>query len=388
MKKNYTNNKAEDILTDDQLVTKITGKTQTPDIHQFDNEFVLATDIYNEISSQKQKLNSSQKDQLGHEIVRSIRVHKRKKLILSISSAAVLLLLVTISVLITVHRDSYLRSYAANNNLLPTSGNTLLVLSGEEEIQIYSQESRIEYTGNGQIININTTEKISQDVEKNKVVLNTVVVPYGKQTQITLSDSSTIWLNSGSKLIYPARFTKEKREVYLEGEAIFKVSHDKAHPFHVVTRDLEVKVLGTVFNVSAYNDDVTTNTTLVSGSVELIYNGNSLFGKSSELMIPNMLAVYDPEKGTINQSKVNTEQYTSWREGYFTFKQQSLGEIIKKLSRYYNVPIKLSDQKLENETFTGYLDLKKNATQVMEIIAEIIDVSVKITDNQILITKS
>jgi ferric-dicitrate binding protein FerR (iron transport regulator) len=146
-------------------------------------------------------------------------------------------------------------------------------------------------------------------------------------------------------------------------------------------------VLGTIFNISSYKDDQTINTILESGSVELNYKGHSLFSQTKETMVPGTLAVYDPKKGTVLQSKVNTEQYLSWRDGYFVFEQQPLGEILKKISRYYNVSIQMNDQELAKETFSGPLDLKNSPTQVLGVIAEIINVKIENIDNQIIITR-
>lgn len=385
MKKNDTKKKAENILTDDLLVDQIRKKIHSDNHFEADDSH-LATEIYNAISKQKNTLNVEHKEVIGKKINQSIRNYQRKKLFLQISSAAILFLIIGISIVYTSNLKSEIKSFAENSKSIPSFGNTRLILSGEE-IQINTDESVIEYEKNGNTIEIDTAKKVNQKIDKNELVLNTVIVPYGKRTKITLSDNSTIWLNSGSKLIYPARFAKEKREVYLEGEAIFKVSHDEKHPFHVITHDMEVKVLGTVFNVSAYSDDPTTNTTLVCGSVELRYKGNSLFGKSSELMVPDMLAVYDSSTGKVKQTKVDTKLYTSWRDGYIIFEQHPLGEIIKKVSRYYNVSVKLSDKTLANETFSGSLDLKKSANEVMEIIAEIIDAKIENVDDQIMVTR-
>jgi ferric-dicitrate binding protein FerR (iron transport regulator) len=126
---------------------------------------------------------------------------------------------------------------------------------------------------------------------------------------------------------------------------------------------------------------------LESGSVEMKYNNNSLLSSAKITMVPGMMAVYDPIEKTIKQTQVNTKLYTSWREGYFVFERQSLGEILKKISRYYNVSIQLNDQSLADETFTGPLDLRNSATQVLEIIAELINAKVENIDNQIIITR-
>jgi ferric-dicitrate binding protein FerR (iron transport regulator) len=286
-----------------------------------------------------------------------------------------------------MNNGSDIRTFAQKNDLGPIPGNTRLILSGEKEVQINSDESKIEYRGDGNEIRIDAEKGVKQVVANDETVMNTVIVPYGKRAQITLSDNSKIWLNSGSKLIYPACFATNKREVYLEGEAIFEVSHNKKHPFIVITADLDVRVLGTVFNVSSYRDDQTTSTILESGSVELNYKSNSVFGRSKELMVPGMLAIYNPEQGNVEQSKVNTRHYTSWRDGYFIFEKQPLGGILKKISRYYNVSVRLSDEELGKETFSGNLDLKNSPDQVLKIIAELISAKVENIDNQIVITR-
>jgi len=386
MKDNYKAKKAEDILTDDNLLEKIENNICSNSLIE-ENEFAFASEIHSQISKNKNTLDPTSKQLIGGKIIRSIDIYKRRKVFYRISSVAVLLLIVGISVLFEIGQESAIRSYAKNNIVVPLTGNTRLILSGDKEILINTDASRIEYAGNGNTIKIDASDKVSQVVEANEMVLNTVIVPYGKRTQITLSDNSTIWLNSGSKLIYPAKFAADKREVYLEGEAIFEVSHDKQHPFHVITPNVEVKVLGTVFNLSAYKDDNTVSTVLESGSVEIKYKSNSIFSQSKVTMVPGMLATYDPQKGTVEQTKVTTSYYTSWREGYFMFKQEPLSIILKKISRYYNVSIQLNNQEMANSTFSGQLDLRNSAVQVLEVIAEIMSAKVESVDNKILISK-
>ena len=385
MKNKNLEKKAEDILTDDFLVEELKNTNQSTKI-LIEDEYRLANEILDTLSENSSTLDHSQKELLGKRITHTINSAKRRNLIIRISTAAVFLLLIGITTFLTMNKESEISVFARNNQSVPLSGNTRLIPSGEEEIQINSDQSKIAYAGNGKEIQIDSS-RIQQVVEDDKMVYNTVIVPYGKRTQITLSDNSSVWLNSGSKLIYPARFAPEKREVYLEGEAIFEVSHNKQRPFMVITHDIEVKVLGTVFDVSAYTDDATSSTILESGSVELKYKSNSLLSHSKVKMMPGMMAVYNPLDKEVKQSQVNTKRYTSWREGYFIFEQQSLGEILKKISRYYNVSIKLDDQSLADETFTGPLDLRNSATQVLEIISVMINAKVENVDNQIIITR-
>jgi ferric-dicitrate binding protein FerR (iron transport regulator) len=286
-----------------------------------------------------------------------------------------------------LQNQSDISDFASGISARSDSEFTQLMLSGKEIIQIDAQESKIAYSSNGKEVKIDAQDIINQSVEADVTSYNTVVVPYGKRTQITLSDNSTIWLNSGSKLVYPVRFADNKREVYLDGEAIFEVAPDKNHPFHVITHDMEVKVLGTVFDLCAYPDDSTVNTVLERGSVELIYKRGSLFGAKKEKMTPGMLAVYDLADETLVQKNVNTKDYTSWKDGYLVMEKKSLGSIAKKLSRYYNVSIEIESTELAEETFSGYLDLRNSASQVLSLISEMMDIELEQSDHLIKIRK-
>lgn len=384
MEKKARERKVEDILTNDTEIDQ--WDQNRADDHLGDYEYHLANEIRQTFSNKKQKLSQTQKEILGNQIAQSINAYKKRRLIIGISSAAVFLLLIGISAVFTSVRKSEIKTFAENSKLDLPTGNTRLILAGEE-IQINSDESKIKYEEKGNQIHINSSDSIKQEVNDNEIVYNTVIVPYGKRTQITLADNSSIWLNSGSKLIYPARFAANKREVYLEGEAIFEVSHNREQPFHVITRDVEVKVLGTVFDVCAYRDDSITSTVLEKGSVELRYSKSSFISQAKLTMTPGTMAVYSPQEQMMEQSDVNTRLYTSWREGYLVLERQTLGEILKKISRYYNVSIELNDQSLRDETFTGNLDLRNSAVQVLESIGEIISAKIEKNNDKILITR-
>ena len=386
MEKNAQERKAEDILTNDQAVEELQGNNESGG-NLNDYQYELASQIHHAVNEKKEPLSLSQKEELGERITRTINFYKRRALIVRISAAAVFLLLIGISALLRTNRESELKTFAHNSKSVSSDGNTKLILSGQEEIQINTTESKIEYEANGNHIHVNSSDSITQAVSDREMVYNTVIVPYGKRTRITLSDNSSIWLNSGSKLIYPAKFADNVREVYLEGEAIFEVNHNKEQPFQVITRNVEIKVLGTVFDVCAYDDDATTSTILEKGSVELKYNSNSILSKDKVTMVPGTLATFDPTEQVMKQSKVNTHLYTSWREGYFVFEKQSLDKILKKISRYYDVSILLNDQSLENETFTGSLDLRNSVVPVLEAIGEIINARVEKKEDKILITR-
>jgi len=378
--------RAEDILSDDSLSESlINGEIQEEEFQE--EELFLVNQIHQAVSSGRIEFGQDQKNLLDRRIIESINRSKRNRTFAWIGSAAALLVTIGLTFFFQLNSQSDISDFASTISAKSESDFTQLMLSGKKVIQIDAQESKIAYSSNGKEVKIDAQEKVEQSIEADVASYNTVVVPYGKRTQITLSDNSIVWLNSGSKLVYPIQFSNNKREVFLDGEAVFEVTPDKSHPFHVVTRDMEIRVLGTVFDLCAYSDDSTVNTVLERGSVELNYKRGSLFGSTKEKMVPGMLAVYDLTDKTLYQKKVNTKDYTSWRYGYLVMEKKSLGSIAKKLSRYYNVSIEIESPQLADETFSGYLDLRNSAAQVLSLISEMMDIELEQTDHLIKIRK-
>jgi len=354
--------------------------------NHFENEDLKETRmIYNSIQGFVQKLDQKEKKLLSQQISKSISRYNRQRLLIWISSSAAVIILLLGIYSIEQQTDNNIVEFANNITAEPDDNNTRIIINGKEEIQIESKESKIEYLASGTEIKIDADKKVEQLIEKEEIVYNTIIVPYGKRTQITLSDSSNIWLNSGSKLIYPASFKGSKREVYLEGEAIFEVAKNEKMPFQVVTRDIEIKVLGTVFNVSAYHDDDFSSTVLERGSVELKYKSNALLKQSKITMVPGTMAIYSTDSKTIQQKKVDTRDYTCWKEGYIILHNETLLEITKRLSRYYNMSIVLENESLKTKTFSGRLDLMNSAGNVLKIIAETSDFALTTNENEIVI---
>lgn len=377
--KNQTNNKrAEDILTSDWTAD------QQADGYA-EEEVRLAADISGAVKQNKQELSPGEKDQLADRIFTSIQTNQKSKRWPGYAAAAVLLV-VGLTFTIQYFNRSAIRNYAEGLTAVADSAVTRLLLSEEKEIRIDSKESSIEYSANGEEIAIDEQKRLEKQSVGASNSFNTVIVPYGKRSQITLSDNSTVFLNSGSKLIYPAKFESAKREVYLEGEAIFEVTHDPDHPFFVITRDVEVKVLGTVFDLSAYLDDQRVSTVLQAGSIELRYESDSWMGFSKKKIVPGTMAVFDLTSQTLTQREVDASQFMSWKDGYLVLNKTSLESIAKKLSRYYNVEIVFDSPELAAETFSGDLDLRNSASQVLELIAQTMNISIFQNNRQIRIS--
>ncbi|NQZ45394.1 MAG: FecR domain-containing protein [Flavobacteriaceae bacterium] len=182
-------------------------------------------------------------------------------------------------------------------------------------------------------------------------------IPNGQKFHVTLSDGTKVWLNSGSTLTFPPRFeaSAENRIVYLEGEAYFDVAEDKDFPFIVTVNDLNVKVLGTEFNVSAYRQQAAVATTLIEGSVRL-YDGNS--STNSIQLHPNEQGTFDKYDKTLSAQEVDVQLFTAWMENRVVFNDMPLSQILQILERTYNVDIVNENTTIGEEKFTGEFDVE------------------------------
>ncbi|HNQ27726.1 MAG TPA: DUF4974 domain-containing protein [Aquaticitalea sp.] len=262
-----------------------------------------------------------------------------------------------------------------------------LILADGNNVGIDEDEVAIAYSNTGEQVQIGKNQQISQQsIQDGQLVYNTLVVPYGKRSSIALSDGSKVWLNSGSKLVFPVNFITKNREVYIEGEAIFDVAKDKEKPFIVKSEGQQIEVLGTVFNVSAYRDDAYVQTVLKSGSVKVVYGASGLQNSPQSItMAPGSMASLDLKNTKLSTQSVNVEKYFSWRDGIFIFKNDSLESIMKKIARYYNMDIVIENQALAGASFSGYLDLKDNIENVIKTIRETTKFEYTIKNNKMII---
>lgn len=210
------------------------------------------------------------------------------------------------------------------------------------------------------------------------IVEHMIEIPVGGSYEMTLTDGTKVWLNSASKLRFPTRFAGGKREVSLEGEAYFEVARNERMPFIVNTGQSKIRVLGTAFNVSAYNNENVV-TTLAKGSVEV--NCNDVTAN----LVPGKQAVVD-RLGRINTKNVDVALYTSWLKGVFEFENMSLYEIASKLSRWYGVDFDFVDKSCMERRFTGGFRKSDPANECLEIIEKTTDVKFYITNNSIKVT--
>lgn len=213
------------------------------------------------------------------------------------------------------------------------------------------------------------------DIQKCDTVYHTLVIPRGSDYSVVLSDGTKVFLNSESELKYPVSFSKKERKVLVKGEAFFDVSKDKNRPFIVEIGDVNITVLGTKFGTRSYSDEKHIYTTLVSGSVSL---EGSL---KHTILSPGQQAVLNRDNNEMTIKEVNTELYTSWKDGRIVFDSTPLEQIMKYLSRIYSVDIQFNNDSLKDICFSINISKYDSFLQVKRLLEKTNKVSFGLSDN-------
>ena len=264
-----------------------------------------------------------------------------------------------------------------------------LLLANGKTVNLEKEDSKIALNSDQKIVIDN--EKVIDLTQSNgpdESKMNEVVIPFGKRSQLLLEDGTKVWLNAGSRLAFPTKFNKNKREVFLDGEAYFEVAHNRECPFLVNTSEISIKVLGTKFNISAYSTDKLTETVLLEGKVSVRELSALGFLKGEKLLYPNQRASYDLKDRSLTiKNDPDAELSVAWTAGWFKFSQQSLDEVINKLQRYYNIHFVFDSGFSTTDLISGKLDLKDSVEKVMIVLADVADIQFRIEGNQIYIHK-
>ena len=208
--------------------------------------------------------------------------------------------------------------------------------------------------------------------------LNILKVPQGRRSSIILSDGTKIWANSGTVVQFPSLFKGDSRTIYVDGEIFLEVTKDKTHPFYVRTSKMDVRVLGTSFDVSAYKNEVKQSVILCKGSVEV----DNRSGRKSKI-VPNEMLTLNGK--TMDISKVETYNYTFWVDETFIFDNRNLSEVMEQLSRYYHMNVNCSPD-VKNLICSGKLILFDDIESVMKTLSESLPITFKINENTIKIS--
>lgn len=196
--------------------------------------------------------------------------------------------------------------------------------------------------------------------------LNHLIVPKGRRAHITLSDGTQLYVNAGSHVVYPTVFNKSRREIAVEGEVYLEVSHHQEWPFYVQTNGFNVRVLGTIFTISAYKEEAVAAVTLVEGSVEIERKEKKI------KLTPDHIA-FISDRG-MSMEKVDVFKYICWKDNMILLNKDVLGSVLKRLSRYYGVTISY-DMEVADIPISGKLDLKDDIGTVLSTIGESLNLS-------------
>ncbi|GAA3597503.1 FecR domain-containing protein [Flavivirga amylovorans] len=266
---------------------------------------------------------------------------------------------------------------------IPEDAITLQLEDGSFKVILENGVENV-FDSNGKLVGLQKGSKIIYDKEMavDKLVYNSLIVPYGKRFDVELSDGTHILLNAGTTLRYPIKFLPGKnREVFLTGEAFFDVAKDANHPFIVNADNIDVKVLGTKFNVSSYPEDDAINTTLVEGSVTVNGSDNNL---EPSFLKPGYNAKWNKTDNQVSIGKVNISLYTAWVEGKIVFRHMRFKNIRKKLERHYNVVIKNNRSTLDQEFFTASFD-GETIEQVLQTFDKNYGIEYTFLNNEVII---
>ena len=341
----------------------------------------LARNIISSLKTSDKNLSEEEKIFLFSKVLKKIeeeQVSKNKYKWVSslLKYAAVAILFFSIGAILFYRKDNFNSQFYTQQLSEPISENeATLIRPNGENIVIQDKKSVIEYRNDGQVKINNDVLESTNSIEKGVPALNQLIIPYGKTSEIMLTDGTKVYLNAGSRLVYPDYFVDKNREVFLVGEAFFEVRSDEKHPFVVQTTDLRIKVTGTQFNVSSYPSDNIIEIVLKQGKVRLEENNTGLLSESVDLL-PNQLASFNRITKGMELKDVNTDNYILWKENLFHFESTDLNRVVKKLERFYNIRFNYSDPMLGMIKISGKLELKEDNITTINSLA--IAASIKI----------
>jgi ferric-dicitrate binding protein FerR (iron transport regulator) len=256
-----------------------------------------------------------------------------------------------------------LREYVALNIRDVETAETQLILSDDRVISLPNRESVISYDSVS--IRVGSPNDGKEEIAKaTGSTFHQLIIPVGKRSVLTLSDGTEIWVNADTKLVYPAEFSADKREIFVDGEIYLDVQPDQDRPFIVRTVDMDVQVMGTEFNVQAYNADALKRVVLKSGAVKI----SSVADQHDTRLQPSYM--YELNCGRKTVTKVDVDLHTSWVDEVYICDGERLDIMLTRLSRYYGKEI-IADKRVAELRCNGKLNLKDDIDAVLKIISYI-----------------
>lgn len=281
-------------------------------------------------------------------------------------AAAVVLFILSVCLYFNSLKEKTINKTVAAQTIVPGSNKATITLSNGQRLvlsdsiggQIATQSGVvINKTANGEIEYQVSPSAYQQSVEP---LYNTITIPRGGQYQLVLPDGTKVWMNSSSSLTYPVIFKGSKRQVSLTGEAYFEVAKNKQMPFIVESKKQTLEVLGTHFNVNAYDDEPAVKTTLLEGSIKIIAVAN----KMSRVLVPGEQAHVDQN---IEIRAVDAEGVVSWKNGLFVFNKQTVEAAMRQLARWYDVEVEYKGN-VSAKGFWGSIPRNKDLNYVLKML--------------------
>ncbi|WP_316797534.1 FecR family protein [Pedobacter agri] len=268
-----------------------------------------------------------------------------------------------------------------NLDILPGSDKATLTLANGSKVILDDQTPenisdkhgvKISKTKDGQLV----YTVVNNENLPNSTAFNTIQTPKGGQYQVILPDGTKVWLNAASSLNYPEVFAGKKRSVTLTGEAYFEVAKDKDKPFHVLTQNQNVEVLGTHFNINGYLDDHTIKTTLLEGAVKV----SNL--KSTKKLKPGEQAISGISENALIKvtSQVDTDDEIAWKNGLFQFNDTDLKIILNQLERWYDIKIDYSS--IPDKRYNGMVPRKSKLSEVLKMLEKTGNIKFELLENR------
>lgn len=339
-------------------------------------------------------------ERLKNKILKAIRIreeikiakNRQRKWYMVAAAAAAVIIVTAMSYMFFAPKSSHLSKaeYAQSakaNDAAPGSNKAILTLANGTSVVLDSLSNgvinqqgfiKIQKSGKGSLA---YTLNGNLAITKNNIAYNTISTPRGGQYQITLEDGTRVWLNAASSIRFPIAFTGNERSIEITGEAYFEVTKNKSMPFKVKAASSEIEVLGTHFNVNAYDDESSIKTTLFEGSVKVSTPGNN---RSSALLQPGQQAsIHTDGKISVNRD-IDVEEVLAWKNGLFQYKGTDLQTILRQVSKWYDIDVEYHGD--VNPHFTGQLKRELYASKVFEKLALTGEVHFKIEGKKVIVS--
>ncbi|TAJ15513.1 FecR family protein [Marinilabiliaceae bacterium JC017] len=262
------------------------------------------------------------------------------------------------------------------NEVILTTGNQTFALS-DSTLEV--QSKGITLKGNNQRLVFEKSPE-NQEIAPDTII-NNLWVPQGQNYHLMLADGTEVWLNAGTRLIFPNLFKKGERRVKLMGEAYFKVKSNVENPFYINTPNSVLRVTGTKFNVCNYTDEPENHITLVEGKVAVTID------QKRHMLRPGEQLRYIPSNKNISIKQVDTHLYTSWINGIYEFRNISLEKISYRLSKLYDVEFQFSSEEVSQLRFTGMVKKSYELQYFLDVMAKTTNVRFDISKNKITVSE-